>query len=134
MNAAIRSAWFPAVLLLACGGGSLTPVDATALDLNDVSFLYPLPTLAERTRLLGLEAQGNGGPLLTRALFDALPPLMPDTPGSIAFGDLRIVSARIDPCFPGSAPPAAPVCLAQLRLVAQPVLARPTLRSTSSMT
>jgi hypothetical protein len=128
----LRATLVASLALLACGGTTPNPdggtgggAASTALDLNDVSFLYPLPALAQRALLPGLGAAGRGGPLLSRALFAALPPLMPDTPEAITYEELRVISARIDPCFPGSAPPAAPVCIPQLRLVAQPVQVDP---------
>lgn len=127
-----RSILLACLTLAACAGGAAAPdggtgggVASSALDLNDVSFLFPLPLSGERPLLLGLAAEGKGGPLLSQALFAKLPPLMPDTPEAITFEALRVVSARVDPCFPGSAPPAAPICVPQLRLVVQPLEADP---------
>jgi hypothetical protein len=117
----MRNVW--ALLLVAvtgCGAvcaadGGFPPSDA-GLDLNDVSFLYPLPAVGHFDELTGLEA------LLPRALYDGLPALVEGEDASEMYGRLKVLSVRVDPCFPGSTPPAAPVCVKQLRLVAQPVI------------
>ena len=113
------------LLITACGG--FTPpvvVDAGpglghsdgGFDLNDVSFLFPLPaTRAVESQLLGIEG------LLPQALYSQVPLLIDDRDADQLYGALRVVSARIDPCFPGSTPPAAPTCIKQIRLVAQPM-------------
>jgi hypothetical protein len=88
------------------------------LDLNDVSWLFPLPAPAQRSQLLSLESAGAKGPLLPRALYDGLPPLVENEPNADVFADLAVVSARIDPCFPATATGG---CIKQLRLVVQPV-------------
>ncbi|HEY0881329.1 MAG TPA: hypothetical protein VGD87_07355, partial [Archangium sp.] len=74
-----------ALILAACGAPPPTPptdagVDSGVpgftdggLDLNDVSWLYPLPPPGQHAQLLGLESAGAKGPLLPRALYDALP-------------------------------------------------------------
>lgn len=112
-------------LVTACGG--FTPplaVDAGpgfghsdgGFDLNDVSFLFPLPaTRAVEAQLLGIDA------LLPKALYSQVPLLIDGRDADQLYGALRVVSARVDPCFPGSTPPAAPTCIKQIRLVAQPM-------------
>lgn len=105
----------------ACGaGGSSTDAGTFqgdgGLDLNDVSFLLPLPTPGHEDTLLGL-ADG----LLPRALYDGLGVLVEGVDAGQTYRQLRVVSIRVDPCFPGSTPPAAAVCVKQVRLVAQPV-------------
>lgn len=122
-------ALFCCVGALACGGppaeqdaGPVVVSSDGGLDLNDVSFLYPLPPPGQESTLLHVGAQGLGGPLLPRAHYDALPVLVEGQTAAGLYPLLRIVSARVDPCFPGSAPPAPPSCVKQLRLVAQPVL------------
>ncbi len=117
------------VVLSACGGpvipvedggvgdAGYTPSDG-GLDLNDVSWLVPLSS-----SMLSLESTGARGALLPRALYDALPVLLPNTTSEALHGDFRIVGIRVDPCFPTDAHNTG--CLKQLRLVAQPVVFTP---------
>lgn len=111
------------LLTLSCGGRAPTPLPAEphGLDLNDVSFLLPLPAPGREGALLSLSADGAMGPLLPRRLYDGVPLLVADSNADDLYRELRIVSVRIDPCFPsGSAAP----CLRQVRLVAQPVIVK----------
>ncbi len=130
----MRAALLSCVLFLAaCGTGAppTPPCDAPGAppcaaadggyDLNDVSFLYPLPPPARLDALLALDADGGRGALLPRALYDAMPELEQGTPRATTWAQLRVVAVRVDPCFPGSAPPAPASCVQQVRLVAQPV-------------
>jgi hypothetical protein len=112
-------ALFCAALFAACGG--ISPSGDGGLDLNDVSFLFPLPAPGAEAQLLGLDATGPRGPLLPRALYDGLPLIVEGADGTALYARARVVSARVDPCFPGSTPPDAPVCVKQVRLVVQPV-------------
>lgn len=120
-----------ALFLAACGAPPPTPpadsgVDSGVpgftdggLDLNDVSWLYPLPPPNQHAQLLGLNSAGAKGPLLPRELYDALPGgLVELEPNADLFTQFRVVGARIDPCFPATATGG---CIKQLRLVAQPV-------------
>jgi hypothetical protein len=91
------------------------------LDVNDVSFLIPLPAPGHEATLLALSDSDGRGVLLPRALYDGLPVLVEGTAPAELYARLRVVGIRVDPCFPGSTPPAAPSCLKQLRLVAQPL-------------
>jgi len=113
------------LVLVACGSGPvpppLPPVDG-GYDLNDVSFLFPLPDWSGRDGLLSMMAAGEQGALLPKPFFDQVPKLLPDVPALTVYGALRVVSLRVDPCFPGSTPPAAPICVKQVRLVAQPLM------------
>lgn len=100
-------------------GRAGSPGMASALDLNDVSFLYPLPAWNLRDQLLGLASAGAHGPLLSRSRFASLPELVSSGSGmAVSYESVRIVAARIDPCFPGEQPGG---CVRQLRLVAQPI-------------
>lgn len=107
------------VLMLGCGSGVVAPPlpAGPRLDLNDVSFLVPLPAPSRLEAMLTARSAGAMGPLLPRHLFDGLPLLVPDQKAEALYGELRIVSVRVDPCFPGE----AGACLKQVRLVAQPV-------------
>jgi hypothetical protein len=129
--AAMRSSVALLVFALAACGAPPTPgpdgglvLDGGAtftdggLDLNDVSWLLPLPAASQLDALLSLDANGGRGPLLPRALYDTLPGLVAGEDPSAMYAKLRVVSIRIDPCFPATATGG---CIKQLRLVAQPL-------------
>ncbi len=116
-------------LLAACGAPAVLPPDAGApdagggftdggLDLNDVSWLLPLP--ASRSQLLSLASAGPKGALLPRALYDAVPGTVTGLDPATVYGEYRVVGVRVDPCFPRDAQGG---CIPQVRLVAQPVIA-----------
>ena len=98
-------------------GGLTTDVGS-----DDVSFLYPLPTLQQRTSLLGAASKGPLGMLLPKEIFQGLPPLDILTPNSETYHLLRVVSVRVDPCFPGLGVLDEAQCQNQIRLVMQPLL------------
>jgi len=111
---------------VACGAppqrpGPVASMSGPRLDLNDVSFLLPLPMMGREASLLSMADDGMKGPLLPRRLYDGLPLLVEKQSADALYRELRVVSVRVDPCFPGAAPPAAPSCVKQVRLVAQPV-------------
>lgn len=126
-----RTRWLvvsSALTLCACGGPVPLPdggLDGGALfsdggfDLNDVSWLVPLPAPSEQSVLLGLDSRGARGPLLPGTLYDALPGLIEMEDRAVTFPKYRVISIRVDPCFPASA---SGGCLKQLRLVAQPLI------------
>jgi hypothetical protein len=111
-------------------GGNL-PFDSADIQLNDVSILFPLPkTNQERDQgMLAMNAKGAHGVLLPEALYTAVGPVSgrgPTTSTGIAgrapYKDLRVVAARIDPCFAELDVPAdGEGCENQLRLVVQEV-------------
>jgi hypothetical protein len=105
--------------LVACGS-PVTPSDG-GLDLNDVSFLLPLPPAGHEARLLSLADGASHGVLLPKPLYDALPLVVDGADVTTLYSTIRVISVRVDPCFPGSTPPAPPSCVKQVRLVAQPV-------------
>lgn len=93
---------------------------------DDVSFLYPLAVPhAQRVELLGTTTAGPRGALLPRDLYDGLPGLDVLTPNGDLYTLFRVVSVRIDPCFPGLGVPDEGACKNQVRLVMQPVLPKP---------
>ncbi|MDP3151819.1 MAG: hypothetical protein Q8N23_04080 [Archangium sp.] len=114
--------------LLACGPVPPLPDGGTVdsgvmltdggLDLNDVSWLLPLPHPGQQSLLLGFTSAGSKGPLFPRRLYDVLPGLVESQDAAAMFPSWRVISARIDPCFPKE--PAG--CIKQLRLVAQPIV------------
>lgn len=73
---------------------------------NDVSILFPLPESGAVDALFGAE-------LLPGAVLSHLPEVPTER--------LRVVSARIDPCFPSLVTAPSPDCRFQLRLVMQPL-------------
>lgn len=132
----MRSLLVLPLILAACGAPTPSPdagEDAGSsfsdggLDLNDVSWLLPLPAPAQHVQLLSLSAEGAKGPLLPRALYDGLPGLVTNEDAGTLFPKFRVVSIRIDPCFP--AQPTSG-CIKQLRLVAQPLVVE-TFRTTT---
>ncbi len=116
-------------LVLGCsperGGAPSPPTSLTSeVGVDDVTFLYPLPPQRLRTSLLGTASAGARGELLPAALFQALPPLDLLTSNAEHYTLLRVLSVRLDPCFPGLGVPSEASCKNQIRLVMQPVLPR----------
>lgn len=118
-----------APLLAACGALPITSTDGGVdgggggfldggLDVNDVSWLLPLP--AVRTQLPGLAATGAKGALLPRGLYDEMPSTVTGLEAAVLYDEYRVVGVRVDPCFPRDAQGG---CVPQVRLVAQPVIA-----------
>lgn len=110
----------PASASLGEGGPAADRTCVTAsgsLDLNDVSVLFPL-TPGERDDLLTATHPVASGTLLPRAAFGRLPsPFVPTRSGDALYAALRVVSARIDPCFPRD----SDNCTNQVRFVLQAV-------------
>ncbi len=98
------------------------PPITEALRPHDVSILYPLPAPHLRTTLLGTNSEGARGPLLPQRYFSALPIIEEFAEAGNTYALLRVVSARLDPCFPTLDESAVDGCTPQLRLVFQPVL------------
>jgi hypothetical protein len=121
----------------ACGGTSSEPVPEpsptgvepqttlTKVDPQDIALIFPL-TKAPRDvdAMLAGTSRGAFGALVPRAAFDKLPgpldarsPGPASTQGEPARAGIKVVAARIDPCFaiPGGGAP----CVPQLRLVFQ---------------
>ncbi|MEN0057225.1 MAG: hypothetical protein AAGB31_00195 [Bdellovibrio sp.] len=89
-----------------------------AWDLNDVSYLMPLPQKLGSDGLLRMNAPGRGGDLLPAPLLARLPLLAMDMSREESYAALRVVAVRIDPCFPLPTPMS---CQKQIRLVWQPL-------------
>lgn len=87
-------------------------------DLNDVSYLMPLPVRIGDDNLMGISTPGNGGPLLNPAFLGTIPPLTPVMNENDIARSLRVIAVRIDPCFPLPTPQS---CQKQIRLVWQPL-------------
>ncbi len=100
-----------------------------SLDVNDVSFLFPVAwNSSERDAMLRLDTTGSFGPLLAKPMFEAA--FAMGNVGALAqapaiararpYAMWRIVAARFDPC--AARPDNASACAVQLRLVAQPIV------------
>lgn len=141
---------FFAALVVACGAPPQPPpaiqdgghpaVDAgeppydgptlAAYNPNDLSILFPAPASEADALLRMSNATGQGERiLLAEAVFDLLGdtdagvPFLIEGPGRDALYDkLRVVSARIDPCFDVHQPTQGTACQRQVRLVAQAYL------------
>lgn len=86
----------------------ITPASyaTTEWQINDVSFLMPLPGKLDEDRLLTIQTQGKGGPLLNPAFLGTIPPLTPVMTEADVAASLRVIAVRIDPCFPLQVHPA----------------------------
>jgi hypothetical protein len=113
------------------------PTIAAHVDLNDVSFLYPLPSWEARDDLLRLSSAGDQGALLTRSTYDGPPALAVFTPSGPSnadvYEDSRVVGVRVDPCF-AAGESAASGCKKQIRLIVQPILPNPDASATTLTT
>lgn len=89
-----------------------------AWDLNDVSYLMPLPNKVGEDSLLKLESPARGGALLPLSFVNQIPVLAIDRSREEVNTTLRVVGVRIDPCFPLPTPQS---CQRQIRLVWQPI-------------
>lgn len=96
----------------------LTSFAHAAWDLNDVSYLMPMPSVIGDDNLLGPAAPGKGGALITDRIVKSLPVLAMGLSREEAADTLRVVGVRIDPCFPLPMPQS---CQRQIRLVWQPL-------------
>lgn len=99
------------------GAGAAPP--ARAPGMTDLSILFPLPSSAAGLDgLLSPKDVGVFGELLPYALFSKLPQLAFESNPVTVYDSLRVVAARLDPCFPKFE--AGAPCRAQVRLVLQP--------------
>lgn len=111
---------------LACsstdGEPNAPPVVLTGeLGANDVSVLYPLPESGGLDQLLAPSASGAHGELLPFAIFEHAPELTLYADKAGHYAALRVVSVRVDPCFPSLVGAPSPGCRFQVRLVMQPI-------------
>ncbi len=91
------------------------------LGMNDVSILFPLPHGRQLDSLLSASTTAAHGELLPYADFQLAPRLTPAHERAEDYQHLRVVAARIDPCFPSLAKAPGPDCRFQVRLVLQPL-------------
>lgn len=91
----------------------------SAWELNEVSYLLPLPTPGHENRLWSANTPAKGGTLLPRSLYKELPMLVVLRDREWLYQSLRVVAFRVDPCFQegeGENP-----CQRQIRFVWQPM-------------
>ena len=102
-------------------GTAVRGVQDAGLDVNDVSFLFPRPNSIDGVgELIGMTDVGPNGVILPRArLYQVLYFASGYSAGAL-YAALRVVSARLDPCFPRGPEPTG--CSKQIRLVAQPLV------------
>ncbi len=86
-------------------------------DINDVSFLYPVSE--GPSALLAPQDQGSLGPILPQEVYNQIPLLVVAIPKAEMLTKIKVVSLRIDPCFPGE--PTPQKCERSVRLIWQPV-------------
>lgn len=89
-----------------------------AWDLNDVSYLMPLPKVVGQDNLMKVNTQGASGELLSNIILDQIPPMDIRREKRAVYPLMRVVGVRIDPCFPY---PTLVSCQKQIRLVWQPI-------------
>jgi len=104
------------VLLIFCSAYLFSFTAFAKWDLNDVSYLLPLPKQIGSDHLLRVTDTGDQGLLLDPAFYERLPRLTGENTSSEIRDSLRALAVRIDPCFPADPPQ---VCLKQLRIVWQ---------------
>jgi hypothetical protein len=99
------------------------PTTPVALHAADVTMIWPLPTTdAEREHMLAATTVGAHGELLPAALYKL--PVLDERDYAVKDpavdrARLRVVAARLDPCFASFAAPTEPSCINQVRLVLQ---------------
>jgi hypothetical protein len=129
----LRAALLLAVLVPACAVDASSDTDSTSADvkrtptavqMNDVSILYPLATSADDiSNYLSPTSNGAGrGDLLPSRIFDAIATQVQGINGAPKIDDLHVVAARLDPCFAQIGPVTDPSsCSHMIRLVYQSV-------------
>ncbi len=95
-----------------------TQLSLAAWDLNDVSYLMPLPARLGTDSLLRMTDRGQGGEILPADMIQKIPVLAIDRPKEEIAANMRVVAVRVDPCFPLPTPQS---CQRQVRLVWQPL-------------
>ena len=85
--------------------------------MNDATIVYPLPRSAgEMNQLLAPQDAGRGGVLLPLKYWQRVPSINQGEHSTRTYRNLRLVAARIDPCFKFRGD-----CLPQIRFVWQPI-------------
>lgn len=87
-------------------------------DLNDVSYLLPLPQKVAGNQLLSLDTLGSKGPVIGTEILTEIPRLTLGLTREEGLSASRVIGVRIDPCFSKLTPQK---CQPQVRLVWQPL-------------
>lgn len=87
-------------------------------DLNDVSYLLPLPQKVVGNQLLSLDTLGSKGPVIGTEILTEIPRLTLGLTREEGLSASRVIGVRIDPCFSKLSPQE---CQPQVRLVWQPL-------------
>ncbi|MGO9445785.1 MAG: hypothetical protein ACLPXB_13550 [Thiobacillaceae bacterium] len=91
--------------------------------MNDVTIIFPLPLSdKEPGQLIAPQEKGLGGSWLPLDYYVKLPAIDQGEAPSITYQNLRVVTARLDPCFKVKDDNGRDTCLPQVRLVWQPVV------------
>ncbi|MFO0558090.1 MAG: hypothetical protein U0269_29920 [Polyangiales bacterium] len=118
-RAASAAAVAAVMVVASCGPASS---GRAPLGVNEVSILFPLPRTGTELGMLPLAySQGERGELLPRTVYDQLPLLLTFGGPNAIYYSLRVVSVRLDPCFPGIGPQGPAPCQTQVRVVFQPI-------------
>jgi hypothetical protein len=88
-------------------------------NINDVSYLFPLPSDLKQSPIMSLKTEGRGGPLLSYEQINRLPLLHKAWTRQEMANKLKVLAVRIDPCFPLPTPMS---CQQQIRMVWQPLV------------
>lgn len=91
----------------------------SAWEMNEVSYLLPLPTPGYPNRLWAADTAAKNGQLLPRSVYQELPMLVVLRDREWLYQALRVVAFRVDPCFQEGT--GNPPCRRQLRFVWQPL-------------
>ncbi len=96
---------------------AFSPSAEAKWEMSDLSLLMPLPEPGAQNRLWHARTTTRGGALLPKEVYDSLPMLVVLRDREWLYDSLRVVAARIDPCFAeGNGP-----CRRQVRFVWQPM-------------
>jgi hypothetical protein len=104
-------------------GAAATPLRAVTLTPADVTMIWPLPATQEQNdSMLRATSPGAHGELLPADLYEI--PVLDQRDWAVKDplvdrARLRVVAARLDPCFASFAKPDDPSCVNQIRLVLQ---------------
>lgn len=92
-----------------------------AWELSDLSILFPLPQPGSPNQLWQPNTPAREGVLLPRKVYDELPMIVVPRDREWILQSLRVVAARIDPCFKEGPSPERLPCRRQIRFVWQPM-------------
>ncbi len=98
---------------------ALVSVSVHAWDLNDVTYIMPLPRSDTKNNLLKVYNNIGLHDLISKEVISQIPKLVMAGPQPDIIESMRLMSLRIDPCFPLPTPAS---CQKQIRMVWQPIV------------